>query len=178
MVRRTTIGLSPRHREILESLYLAFRIPSDQYQRRQQDLSKLVRRWNTLTERGDSPGEVLHYIITKRKNSDWVRLDGDHKRLQTMPEDFLSPEEWEVLQAAYDEVVVEKGLGSDTLAYDAELAKQIRREFSKHTGRVVNGSLLVAAIIAKRKRGEWVKLGPGAGKNGHAGFRGFDETAG
>ena len=100
MVQRSTIGLSSRHREILESLYLEFRIPSDQYQRRQQDLTRLVRRWNILTDRGDSPSQVLHYIITKRKNGDWVRLDGEHKRLKTMPEDFLSTEEWEILQTS------------------------------------------------------------------------------
>jgi hypothetical protein len=178
MVQRSTIGLSSRHREILENLYREFRIPSDQYQRRQQDLARLVRRWNSLTDRGDSPGEVLHYIITKRKNGDWVRLDGEHKRLRTMPEDFLSTEEWEILQEVYDERVVGQGVGTDALAYDNDLARQIQREFARRAGRAVEGSLLVAAIIAKRKRGEWTKLRPGADTNGHAGSRDANDIAG
>ncbi len=178
MVQRSTIGLSSRHREILESLYLEFRIPSDQYQRRQQDLTRLVRRWNILTDRGDSPSQVLHYIITKRKNGDWVRLDGEHKRLKTMPEDFLSTEEWEILQDVYDKRVLNQGVGTDALAYDDDLARQIQREFSQRAGRAVRGSLLVAAIIAKRKRGEWTKLRPGTDTNGHAGSQDSDDIVG
>ena len=92
MIRRMTIGLSPHDRGILRHLYLEFRIPSDQYQRRPQDLARFVRRWNALTERNDSPGDILHYIITNCKNSEWVKLGGDHKRLNTMPEAFLVPE--------------------------------------------------------------------------------------
>ena len=99
-----------------------------------------------------------------------MKLGGDYKLTEFHAGRISCPLRWETLQVIYDKLVAEKGLGTDTLAYDDDLAKQIRREFSKQAGRVVHAPLIVAAIIAKRKRGEWVKLGPDAGKNGRTGF--------
>jgi len=176
--RRKSIPLSPHEREILWHLYLEFRIPSDQYRRRPSELTRFVRRWNILAERNDSTGEVLHYIVTKRKNGEWATLDGDYHRLETMPDDFLSGHEWELLESVYGELLAAQGLGSDNLAYDDDLASRIGREFAKRARRVVSPSLLFAAIMAKRKRGDWVKIESRQRDVRDIGFRDIDQVAG
>lgn len=173
---RQSIPLSPHEREMLKHLYLEFRTPSDRYKRLPQQLERFVRRWNALSERHDSPGEVLHYIVTKRKNGDWVTLDGDYERLQSMPDDFLSEPEWAILGEVYESVVMTRDVGSDTLAFDDVLAREVGRSFAIRAGRVVHAGLLFAAIMTKRKRGEWLKLGRSAGKQ-DIGFNDIDEIA-
>jgi hypothetical protein len=176
-VRRHSIALSPHEREILKHLYLEYRIPSDQYRRRPKELARFVRRWNDISERSDEQGEVLHYVVTKRKNGEWVRLEGNHERLPAMEPDFLTDEEWLALEAAYDEVLISRNLGSDNLAYSDSLAKEIGKEFAKRARRVVLPALLFSAIMAKRKRGEWPKLNPKP-DDGDIGFSDIDDVAG
>jgi transcriptional regulator with XRE-family HTH domain len=126
--------------------------------------------------RSDDSGEVLHYVVTKRKNGEWVRLEGNYERLPAMPPDFLTDEEWLALEAAYDEVLIARNLGSDNLAYSDSLAKEIGKEFAKRARRVVLPALLFSAIMAKRKRGEWTKLNPKPAV-GDIGFSDIDEVA-
>jgi len=168
--------LSEALRTLLSHLYLEFGYPSDQYKRRPKELNRFVRTWNELADRHDAPSEVLHYIVTKRKNDEWVTFDGKHKRLQSMPDDFLTPEQWGFLQEAYTEVLVQRNLGSDNLAFFPDLAKEIGRAFAVRSGRVVLPALLFAAIEAKRKRGEWIKL-PGTRDKG-IDFGDADQVAG
>ena len=157
---RRAIRLLPDEDQLLRHLYTEFKIPSDQYERRPQDLERFVTVWNDLSGRSDAPGEVLHYIITQRKQKEknWPTFNGKHKRLTAMPDDFLSPGEWAALKTVYRDVVMPLGIGSDNLAYDDQLAAQVAREFFKLTGRSVPGRLLFAALMAKRKRGEWDTL--------------------
>jgi hypothetical protein len=162
---------------MLKHLYLEFRIPSDQYKRRPQFLDRFVRRWNALAERHDSPGEILHFIVTKRKNGEWVTLDGDYERLESMPDDFLSAEGWDHLREVYESIVIARDIGSDTLAFDEGLAREVGREFAKRVGRVVHVGLLFAAIMAKRKRGEWLKIGRDKHGKPEIGFDDIDQIA-
>lgn len=156
--RRSSILILPDEREMLWELYREYRIPSDQYRRRPKELDRFTGAWNGLTNRSDSSGELLHYIITQRKQKRWFTFDGTHQRLSAMPEDFLTNHEWSILRAIYEEQLIPLELGSDNLAYDDLLALNLSREFYDRAGRVVHGRLLFAAIMQKRKRGDWVKL--------------------
>lgn len=169
--------MPPHEREMLKHLYLEFRVPSDQYRRRPHFLDRFVRRWNVLADRHDSSGEILHFIVTKRKNGEWITLDGNYEHLESMPDDFLSDDEWKILQEVYEAVVLARNVGSDTLAFDDKLAKEVGRAFAKRAGRVVHDGLLFAAIMAKRKRGEWLKLRPDAGRKPDSGFDDIDKIA-
>ena len=150
----------PDEDQLLRHLYTEFRVPSDQYERRPDELRRLVAVWNDLSGRSDAPGELLHYVITLRKQKvkNWPTFNGKHRKLTPMPDDFLSPGEWAALQAVYMDLIVPLAIGSDNLAYDDELAAKVAKAFFKLTGRVVGGRLLFAAIMAKRKRGEWPTL--------------------
>lgn len=171
---RKAIRLFPHEIQLLKQLYFEFRVPSDQYRRRPDELSRFVDSWNGLTGRSDAPGEILHYIITQRKQKKWVTFDGDHKRLRSMPADFLSPDEWGHLRAIYNRLLATQEIGSDNLQYDDGLADRLAKDFAKLANRVVPGQLLFAAIMARRKRGEWEKLP----KKTDCGFGDIDEVSG
>jgi hypothetical protein len=158
---RRAIPLSRGEDQLLRDLYVERRIPSDQYRRRPEHLSQLVREWNVIANRSDTAGGLLHYIITQRKQKqkNWPTFRGDYERLASPPADLLSPGEWAALEDAYAEVVLSLKIGSDNLAYDEHLAASLARAFHQRTNRSVPSRLLAAAIMAKRKRGEcdWIK---------------------
>jgi hypothetical protein len=58
----------------------------------------------------------------------------------------------------HDNVTVLKN-GSDVLAYEAEIAELIAREFEDETGDYIAPHLLVAKLTALRKRGLLPKIG-------------------
>ncbi len=66
----------------------------------------------------------------------------------------LSTTEFETLKQIYCDLDVT----SDALLFDSDQIQQIARRFKDLTGRTINGTILVAAIIAKRKRGLWVRI--------------------
>jgi hypothetical protein len=164
--------LSAAEDQLLRHLYREFRIPTDQYQRRPADLDRFVTTWNGLAERSDSAGEVLHYMVTKRKNSQWVTFDGDHESQPPMPHNFTASE-LVCLEAIYQEIVVPLDLGSDNIAFDEQLAARVSAEFFRRTRQVVGGRVLLAAIMVRRKRGDWVTLPPGGAGTG---FSDIDEV--
>jgi hypothetical protein len=157
---KRSILLSRRDDQVLRELYLAFGIPSDQYKRRANELGRLANAWNNITSRSDPPLDLLHYIVTQRKQKEknWPTFGGNHKRLASMPDDFLSRFEWQCLVVVYLELLTPLQKGSDNLAYDEQLTANLAAEFYRRSGRVVLGNLLAAAIEVKRKRGEWVKI--------------------
>jgi hypothetical protein len=58
MAHKKKISLFPHEREILVKLYLKFRIPIGQYQRRPAELALFVDEWRSLTGRSDIAGEL------------------------------------------------------------------------------------------------------------------------
>ena len=64
---RRLLRLLPHEDELLRTLYRDFNIPTDQYPQRPDDLIRLVTSWNDLTGRGESPPDVLHFMISRRK---------------------------------------------------------------------------------------------------------------
>lgn len=171
--RKKSIRVPDYQCDLLQHLYLEFGIPSDQYKRRPKERAQFTTRWNDLSERNDSPEDLLHFIVTRRKNKQWVTFGGTHKRLESMPDDFLSRKEWKQLEMAFVNVVSSKGKGSDNLVFDTNLSKELAKAFALLSGRIINAGLLTAAIEAKRKRGEWVTLP----KNADRGFDDFDQAA-
>ena len=148
--KRKTIRISGYERRLLVKMYLRRRIPIDQFEDRPGELNDLVVEWNELTRRTDAAGEIHHYMRNERKCGRWVRLDGNHER--TPPQRFMSAEETACLVAIYQVNVADNSAGSDSIAYDAETANLIAKEFAGMTGRIVPAHHLVAKLTALRKR--------------------------
>src|SRR5262245_21472416 len=72
--KRQSLHLLPHEDKLLRTLYKEFNIPTDQYPQRPDDLIRLVSTWNDFTGRTESAPDVLHHMITKRKNGEWERL--------------------------------------------------------------------------------------------------------
>lgn len=161
--RRKTIPLFDHEDRLLRRLYKEFRIPSDQYEKRPEDFALFVATWNDLSERHDSPGDILHYIKTKRKQTKrlkipWPTFDGTHERAPRVG-GMLGDGEWHALRGIYARVVLARGLGTDNIAYDEELQEELSTAFAKATGRVIPGLLLSAMIVEKRKqKNQWFTL--------------------
>jgi hypothetical protein len=174
---RKSIRLSPDDDALLRHLYLEEGIPSDQYSRRSTDLVRFIGNWNRLAERNDTAEDILHYIKTKRKKKLWVTFDGKHQTMPTITEDVLAAEEWVHLRSIYERLFIVKDMGSDNLAYDAELARSVSREFARLSGRELSGQFLLAIIMVKRKRGDWPKINPDNSKHKGVGFGDIDQIA-
>lgn len=159
-VRRKTIPLQRDEDRLLRKFYLYARVPVDQYEKRPPgEFEAFVKNWNRATGRSDSEDDIKHYMMTKRKNGDWPRMDGKHKTAPSIHNMIeLQEDDWDALYRIYLDVVVPKDLGRDSLVYDDELAELVAYKFSQATGRIIPSHLLVAAIMAKSKRKDWAHL--------------------
>ena len=173
MTRRKSIRLSPDEVALLKKRYLLYRIPSDQYKRRLRIAARFLREWNALSGRSDCWEDVIHFIITKRKNGEWVTFGDTHLLMAEPDWDTLTAPEWASLERAYREVVLAREVASDHLVYDQTLAAELARRFAALTGRSLPSMTLAALAMSKRKRGEWVRLTPADG----LGFSDIDEVA-
>lgn len=72
--KRRLLQLLAHEDEVLRALYREANIPTDQFLQRPDDLFRLVSAWNGFTGRNESPSDVLHYMVNKRKNGQWERL--------------------------------------------------------------------------------------------------------
>lgn len=168
--RRKTIPLNAADDLTLRQLYVDKSIPSDQYERRPTERRNFVEIWNALTGRADSEEDVMHYIITKRKQSKWPTLNGTHLKMASVKDDFLTPPQWAALRQAYSMVLLDRGIGSDNLRFDRSLGRELAKIFRKLTGRTESPATLLAAIEARRKRGEWLT------RSGDVGFGDIGEV--
>jgi hypothetical protein len=171
--RRKSLRLVDHERELLVKLYLRWRIPVDQFEKRPRELAAFTGEWSTLSGRSDLATDVLHYMRTRRKRGLWVRFDGDHEAGPPCLD--LSAEETEILVAIYTEVTALRS-GSDEIGYDAEVQSLIAKEFAAETGRVVPVHELVAKLTALRKRGLLPPKDPHA-DGGVEGFTDMDKVA-
>lgn len=135
--------------ETLKFLYIKQNIPTDQYKRRHKELQMLTEKFNALAERSDEPDDVLHFMITQRKQGKWPKLGVGHSKLASVPVDVLTPDEWKIL----DEIYLDINKGSDNYAYDIGLRKELVKRFSTRAGRVVDPRTLSAALERRRKEG-------------------------
>lgn len=141
---------------LLQSLYVEANIPTDQYARREAELRTLVDTWNTLCGRSESHTDLLHYMMTQRKNKKWVTLGRSECEKMKDTAAGLSAEELLVLDKIHEDLQI----SSDRFALDSELAEQLKKEFALRTGRVFPAMLLAAAMIRRRKVGKLETLKP------------------
>lgn len=150
--RRKSIRLRPDEDDLLRQRYLARRIPVDQYEKRPDELAGFVAEWNRLGERDDSTSDVLHYMRNKRKCGKWPTLEGEHRRSPAVPEDVLTEEQWSHLESSYATTCMARGLGSDAISHDEDLAKNFANDFAGRTGLIRDPRYLLTLLMQRRKR--------------------------
>lgn len=180
MAHRKSIRVSPDEERLLTTMYYEALVPSDQYSRRPGFLRRFTAVWNEATGRSDSPGELVHWIVTRRKRPKGrpgrlEALGEGHKCMRSPGQDALTPEQWEVLDDLYRELNV----GSDNFVFDEALADRLVEMFFERTGVHIPAILLVAALIARRKDGFLGRLDPNdpGGEDRDLGFGDIDEVA-
>lgn len=172
--KRKSIRVQAHEKKALIHLYETAAIPIDQYEQRIEDLAQLNRDWANVTGRSDSDQDLLHYMRSQRKQGKWVKLGRKHvKKPEAMS---FSPEETEVLVKLFESNLADCELGSDNLAYDAELAAAMAKEFSIEIGRLVPAHELVTKLTAVRKRGLLPKVAKSENDDGDIGFGDIDEV--
>ena len=154
--KRPTLRLLPDEDRALRELYKLFRIPTDQYPQRPDDLARLVATWSELTGRNEASADVLHYMITRRKDGDWEKLGRDAGQDFSRTVIELSAEEFKHLDAIHEELQI----ASDNFALNTDLAQKLQQEFAKRAKRIVPAMVLAAAMINRRKAGVLATLRP------------------
>ena len=175
MAKRRTLQLQPHDDTLLRTLYREFNITIDQYPQRPEDLTRFVQSWNNLSSRDDTAQDILHYMISKRKNlpngPGWEKLGrdagGDFKSEKL---DF-SEDQFKTFDLIYEDFQI----ASDNYALDAEVARRLQDEFARRTGRIVPPMILAAAMIRRRKDGVLATLRPKAQEN-DLGFTDIDQV--
>lgn len=170
--RRKAIRLTPDEHRLLSTLHRQSGVPDGQFPQRPKFWRQFTSTWNSATGRNDSPEDVLHYIVTQRKQALWFRFEGDHKRLSVPEPDILTPQQWEVVNALY----VEMGVASDNFLFDRDLRRELLKRFVARTGAHVPELLFTAALVARRKGGLLPKTETGEGE-GDIGFGDINEVA-
>jgi hypothetical protein len=92
-------------------------------------------------------------MISRRKAKDWPRLGSKAKKFESV-KDLLSDYQVETLRGIY----LEMDIPSDEFLIKPDLMRKITHRFEGLTGTRAEGATLIAVIMAKRKRGEWVKI--------------------
>lgn len=140
--------LNSEEKSCLEELYLHYAIATDQLRRNPVVLGRITAAFNRLTGRDDDAAELLRYMINRRKNSDWPRLEDRARRFPAAMRELLDGE-IDILVGAY--VAINVPLDEYLLRDD--LPTQLARGFTMATKRVLPPAILVAALMAHRKRG-------------------------
>ncbi len=154
-LRRSLKDLLDRDVEkpVLEALYLHHGVASDQLRRQPDVLRAITSAFNRIASRDFDEETLLRYIINRRKKTDWPTLGSSAKRFGRVT-DLVTDGQLEALRQVY----VELDETSDELLYQPALMKRIATLFRKATGKSVEPSVLVAIIMAKRKRGLWATI--------------------
>ena len=165
--RRMSIRLSPDEDKTLRVLHRHSGIPDGQFPQRPKFWRRFTDVWNEATDRSDSPEELLHYIMTRRKRprgrpGRWEPFGDDYKPLKCPQPDVLSEEHWAIV----DQLYVELGISADSLLVDAAARQDFLTRFVARTGEHVPDLLFVAAIVARRKGGLLPKTGRAGSEGG------------
>lgn len=138
---------------VLEELYVRYGVATDQLRRDQTALTNITNAFNQITSRDFSPGLLLRYMLNRRKAKDWAKLGSKAKKFESV-KDLLSDYQLETLRSIY----LEMDIPSDEFLINTDLKQAITQRFERLTRTKADGAILIAAIMAKRKRGEWVKI--------------------
>lgn len=167
MAVRKTVRLNPDEDQTLRRLYRNLRVPVDQFRRRPGELARLADAFNAATGQQLTTGQVLHYMIRRRKDGNWETFDGTHRRAKPLPDALFTDEEWQVVDRLY----VESGVGADTFLYDSQLAADFSAKIAAALGRAIRSDVLAAALVERRKDDALPRLRPDAG------FEDIDQVA-
>ena len=174
MSKKRKIQLTTFEDSVLRDLYRHFRVPDGQFRKRPAFASHFMSVWNEATGRDDTLGEVLHYIVTLRKQKMWVTFDGEHRRMQGQGRVELPAKVAEIIDGEYAAM----GIGSDNFAFELRLVDRIHQRLIKELGYHIPRHRLVTAIIDRRKAGRLPKAGgDGGGPDGDIGFSDIDEVS-
>jgi hypothetical protein len=152
---------------VARAVYFHKRIPRDQYKKRPEDLQELADTINRLTGREDKPDQWLRYIQNQQKattryllqgREPWPTFDGEHQKAPALTS-ILSAEQMESLRESYEIAVLPYELGTDAAVWHESVVAALAAEFTRRTGAIVPGILLLAIVEEKRKRGLWFKVG-------------------
>lgn len=171
---RKTLPLAREDDALLRLLYLQWKIPTDQFARRPEDMDAFTKNWNNLAGRSDSSIELLHYIVTKRKNGQWVRLGEDHQEMPDRQHAALSGEDCMILDEIYEDLQIP----SDRLVVDNEASTRFAQEFARRTGKIIPPIILSATMVTRRKNGELTTLKPKNDDGKDLGFKDIDQVSG
>ena len=173
MQKRKRLPLTPEEENSLKQLYLYHRIPVDQYRRRTAFAEKFLATWNAASGRSDSAGEIIHFMMTRRKQGRWPRFDGHHLRLKPKASDAgLTPAAWEIIREEYRLL----GIGSDNFQFSPDLLTSLRARLLSELGINISAMALAAAIMDCRKDGNLGKLDP-RDEGDDIGFSDIDKVA-
>ena len=145
--------LNCEEKPVLEALYLESAVATDQLKRSPDTLRKLTAVFNKITSRDVDQNKLLRYMINRRKAKDWPRLGPKAKKFKSVLNELTSGQ-LETLKQIY----LDLDVPSDEFLFDPNLMQEVALRFEGFTGTRYNASILIAAIVAKRKRGLWVKI--------------------
>jgi hypothetical protein len=145
--------LNCEEKPVLEALYLESAVATDQLKRSPDTLRKLTAVFNKITSRDFDQNKLLRYIINRRKAKDWPRLGPKAKKFPSVL-NLLTSAQLEALKQIY----LDLDVPSDEFLFEPNLMREVARRFEGLTGTRYNSPILIAAIVAKRKRGLWVKI--------------------
>ncbi len=144
---------APDAKAALEQLYVAQRVPTDQLKREQTLLRQLAESFKAVTGIEADPDTLLRYMINRRKKKDWPKLGAAAIRFTSLL-NVVTPSELDVLKELY----VSMDVASDNLLFMPSLAEALAVRFRSRTGRSLPSHILVAVIVAHRKRGSWPEI--------------------
>jgi hypothetical protein len=152
MARRTPIkDLLDRELEkpTLEKLYVSYHVPTDQLRRCPEVLWAIADGFERITSRRIDSGTLLRYMLNRRKDSDWPTLGAKAKRFNTSLLDLLPAGFVDTLKRIY--LVIDIPL--DEYLFRRKLVAELERRYTAETHTVETGDVLVAVMMAFRKRG-------------------------
>lgn len=141
-------------RPILEGFYIQQGVAVDQLRtRKPQTLHEIVAAFNRMTGRDFSTNLLLRYMMNRRKQADWPKLGKKAEKFEPLT-NLLTSFQLAVLKQIYFDL----DTPSDELLFKPTIRQEISKRFEGLTGIRYSSDKLMAVIIAKRKRGLWIKL--------------------
>lgn len=138
---------------VLEQLYLGHGVATDQLRRVPRVLLQITQSFNHITGRDLESALLLRYMMNRRKQKDWPTLGATARRFDSVLDELTSAQ-METLRQIY----LELDIPSDEFLFRVDLTRKIESRFRGLTGVGIPGYTLVAVIVAKRKRGLWVRI--------------------
>ncbi len=138
---------------VLEQLYVAYAIPTDQLRREPKALREITGAFNRVTGRDLDENTLLRYMFNRRKEKDWPTLGKKAQKFRPVGK-LLDDDQLDILRTIYFDL----DITSDEIQYDKGLIRKVAERFHGLSGEHVPGTILLAVILAKRKRREWPRI--------------------